>query len=208
MKTVLTFTLLLLPLIIYSQVNIKLPLPQKEIGKPLMETLNLRQSTREFKADPLSLQDLSNLLWSGWGINRSETGKRTAPSSRNIQDIEVYVFLQSGVYLYEAKENTLVQLLNEDCRKLTGTQDFVASAPLNLVFISDQTKLSNYSDDDKLITAGADAAFIAQNVYLYCASQNLGTVVRASINKNALIEKLNLRPGQRIILAQTIGYKK
>ena len=208
MKPTIILAIICLSAMTMAQEIMKLPPPQKEAGKPLMQALNLRESTREFKPDPLPMQKLSNLLWAGWGINRPETGKRTAPSSRNTQDIEMYVILQSGVWMYKAREHQLIKVLDEDCRKLTGTQDFVETAPLNIVFISDQSKLQNYSEEDKLITGGADAAFIAQNIYLYCASENLGSVVRASINRSALSKKLNLKGDQRIILAQSIGYKK
>lgn len=208
MKSIITFLIIFLTVTGMSQQNIKLPPPQKEIGKPLMQALNLRESTREFTSDSISIQDLSNLLWAGWGINRPETGKRTAPSSRNVQDIDIYVFLPAGVYTYDAPGHQLLPILKEDARHLTGTQDFVKSAPLNLVFISDQSKMSNYTPENKLITGSANAAFIAQNIYLYCASQNLGVVVRAMIDRDALSSKLKLRPDQRIFLAQTIGHKK
>lgn len=187
--------------------EIKLPAPQKEIGKPLMQVLNSRQSVRSFAPTPLSFQDISNLLWAAFGINR-EDGKRTAPSSRNIQDIDIYVFIPDGVFLYNAKENKLVPISSEDLRGMTGTQDYVKSAPLNLVYISDQSKMGKASSEDKYITSGADAGFIAQNVYLYCASQNLGAVVRASVDKKPLFSKLNLKQDQIIVLTQTVGYKQ
>ena len=188
--------------------QVKLPPPQKDIGKPLMQALNLRQSSRTFDSKPLPIQDISNLLWAAFGVNRTETNKRTAPSSRDWKDIDIYVFLAEGVYTYSANEHTLVPVSNEDLRGMTGVQDFVKTAPLNLVYVSDQSKMGKASDEDKLITSGADAGFIAQNVYLYCASQDLAVVVRASIDKKSLAQKLNLKPGQKIILAQTIGYKK
>jgi SagB-type dehydrogenase family enzyme len=188
--------------------SIKLPPPQKEIGKPLMQVFNLRQSTRLFAPTPIPKQELSNLLWAGFGINRSEEEKRTAPSARNWQDITIYVFIPEGVFFYDANNNQLVKVLKDDLRVMTGAQDFVKTAPLNLLYVSDQSKMGNASAEDKIMYSGADAGFIAQNVYLYCASQNLGVVVRAMIDKKALAEKLNLKPHQKIILAQTIGYKK
>jgi len=187
--------------------EIKLPAPQKEIGKPLMQVLNSRQSVRSFAPTPVSFQDISNLLWAAFGINR-EDGKRTAPSSRNIQDIDIYVFIPEGVFLYDAKGNKLVPISSEDLRGMTGTQDYVKSAPLNLVYVSDQSKMGKASSEDKYITSGADAGFIAQNVYLYCASQNLGAVVRASVDKKPLFSKLNLKQDQIIVLTQTVGYKQ
>jgi SagB-type dehydrogenase family enzyme len=208
------FFLLIITLSVYLTASaqekkiLPLPAPQKEIGKPLMQVLNTRHSTRSFiTTKPMPLQELSNILWAGFGVNR-EDGKRTAPSSQNIQDIDIYIFLQSGVYLYNAKENNIIAITGDDLRALTGMQDFVKSAPLNLVYVSDMSKMSKYTDENKLITAGADAGFIAQNIYLYCASQNLGAVIRASVDRKVLAEKLKLKPEQKIILAQTIGYVK
>jgi SagB-type dehydrogenase family enzyme len=193
-----------------AQVNksIQLPAPQKSIGKPLMQALDSRQSTRSFETKQLPMQDISNLLWAAFGINRTDDGKRTAPSARNWQDIDIYVFLPEGVYIYRAKENKLEQISDVDLRSLAGVQDFVKTAPLNLVYVSDQSKMGTASDLDKMMYSGADAGFIAQNVYLYCASQDFGVVVRAMVDKKALAEKLNLKQGQVIVLAQTIGYKK
>jgi SagB-type dehydrogenase family enzyme len=188
--------------------SIQLPVPQKDIGKPLMQVLNLRQSTRSFTTKQLPMQDVSNLLWAAFGINRTDEGKRTAPSARNWQDIDIYVFLPEGVYIYRAKDNKLEQISRDDLRGMAGVQDFVKTAPLNLVYVSDQSKMGKSSNEDKMMYSGADAGFIAQNVYLYCASQDLGVVVRAMLDKKALAEKLNLKPGQVIVLAQTIGYKK
>jgi len=211
MKYFKTFVILFITTVCFiinaQQKEIKLPAPQKEIGKPLMQVLNFRQSVRSFDTKPLPAQELSNLLWAAFGINR-EDGKRTAPSSRNIQDIVIYVFIPEGVFLYNAKENNLDPVLSEDLRGMTGTQEYVKSAPLNLVYVSDQSKMGKANTEDKDITSGADAGFIAQNVYLYCASQNLGAVIRASIDKTPLATKLNLKQGQKIILAQTIGYKQ
>jgi hypothetical protein len=187
--------------------DIYLPVPQKNIGKPLMQALELRQSSRSFSPKSLELQELSNLLWAGFGINRIDGGKRTAPSARNWQDIRIYVFMQSGVYLYHPEKHYLSFLLGDDFRGMTGTQDFVKTAPVNFVYVSDQSKMGNASTEDKMIYSGADAAFIAENVYLYCASQNLATVVRASIDKKALVDILKLTPEVKIVLAQTIGYK-
>ena len=188
--------------------SIQLPAPQKDIGKPLMQVFNLRQSSRSFTTTKLPMQEISNILWAAFGINRTDEGKRTAPSARNWQDIDIYVFLLEGVYIYQAKDNKLEQISDTDLRGMAGVQDFVKTAPLNLVYVSDQSKMGKASKEDKMMYSGADAGFIAQNVYLYCASQDLGVVVRAMVDKKALAEKLNLKPEQIIVLAQTIGYKK
>jgi SagB-type dehydrogenase family enzyme len=188
--------------------SVQLPPPQTEIGKPLMQALKLRQSSRSFDSKPLPLQELSNLLWAADGINRPESGKRTAPSAMNWQEVDVYVVLKEGVYLYEAKSHSLRPVVAKDLREATGRQDFTKDAPLNLVYISDQARMTKASNEDKNMWGGADVGFVAQNVYLYCASQGLAVVVRGMVDRETLGRALNLRPEQKIILAQTIGYPK
>ncbi len=188
--------------------SIQLPPAQSDIGKPLMQALKLRQSSRSFDSKPLPRQELSNLLWAADGINRSDSGKRTAPSAMNWQEVDVYVALPEGLYLYLAKTNTLEPVVGKDLREATGKQDFVKDAPLNLVYVVDMARIKNASDDDKRLYSSADVGFIAQNVYLYCASQGLAVVVRGSIDRTALSQSMKLRPDQRIILAQTVGYPK
>lgn len=188
--------------------TIKLPPPQTEIGKPLMQALKLRASTRTFDTKQLSLQDLSNLLWAAYGINRPESGKRTVPSAMNWQEYDVYVVLSDAAYLYDAKSNELKLVTKGDIREFCGLQDFVKTAPLNLVYVADLSRVSRVSEDDKLIFVAADCGFIAQNVYLYCASEGLACVVRGMVNKQKLPEALKLNSNQKIILAQTVGYPK
>jgi SagB-type dehydrogenase family enzyme len=187
---------------------IQLPPPQTEIGKPLMQALKLRQSSRSFDSKPLPLQELSNLLWAADGINRPESGKRTAPSAVNWQEVDIYVALPEGLFLYEAKTHSLAPVIARDLREATGRQPFVKDAPLNLVYVSDFAKMKNASEDDKMLYGAADVGFVAQNVYLYCASQGLAVVVRAMVDRPTLAKELNLRPEQRIILSQTVGYPK
>lgn len=202
----LAISFLAIPVCAQETKTIKLPAPQKEIGKPLMEVLNIRQSSRAFSSTPLPQQELANLLWAAFGINRPETGKRTAPSARNWQEVDIYVTTAEGAFLYDAKENSLKQVVAEDIRALTGSQDYVKGAGLNLVFVADQSKYGDAANDDKLMYSGADVGFIAENAYLYCTSQGLAVVVRAMIKREELAKKLNLKPEQKIILAQTIGY--
>jgi len=189
--------------------DISLPAPDKTGGKPLMQALNERQSIRTFTKDTLTQQQLSDLLWAGWGINRADLKKRTAPSARNVQEIDVYVALPSGLYFYIAESHTLKQINNKDLRKLSGTQDFVAEAALNLVYVADLGKLGKKEGDEikdsDLLSSYANTAFIAQNIYLYCASANLGCVIRGMVPKEQLAPEMGLRSNQRIILAQTVG---
>jgi len=187
--------------------EIQLPAPQIDIGKPLMQALKLRKSSRSFDSKPLPLQELSNLLWAANGINRPEFGKRTAPSAMNWQEVDIYVALPQALYLYEARTNSLAAIVAKDLRGATGQQGFVKDAPVNLVYVVDFDRVKSASDDDRKLTT-ADVGFIAQNVYLYCASQGLAVVVRGSIDRRSLAEAMKLRPEQNIILAQTVGYPK
>jgi len=186
---------------------VQLPPPQMTGGRPLMEVLKDRKSTREFGADTLSPQTLSNLLWAAFGVNRPD-GRRTAPSAMNWQEVSIYVATPEGVYLYDAKANVLEPVLAGDFRSATGTQSFVKDAAVNLVYVSDLSKTDGADSSEAEMYTAADVGFIAQNVYLYCASEGLATVVRASIDKPALAKSLKLQPQQRIILAQSVGYPK
>jgi nitroreductase len=187
---------------------IKLPAPQTDGGKPLMQALKLRQSAREFGPEKLSPQQLSNLLWAAWGINRPD-GHRTAPSASNRQEIDVYVTLPEGAYVYDAKANALTPVAAGDVRGLTGTQPFPATAALNLVYVADSTRLARpATDPQQALNVGADTGLIVENAYLFCASEGLATVVRASIDKPALAKALKLKDTQLIVLAQSVGQPK
>ena len=192
--------------------DIVLPAPDRTGGKPLMQALSERQTTRSYTKDSLTLQQLSDLLWAGFGINRPEQGKRTAPSAMNWQEIEIYVTLARGSYVYSAESHSLKFINNKDLRKETGSQDFVADAAMNIVYVADLSKRGRKEGEElkdaDLFMTYADAAFIAQNIYLYCASANLGCVVRGSVPDTSLASELGLKPGQRIILEHTVGVPK
>ncbi|MCX6641436.1 MAG: SagB/ThcOx family dehydrogenase [bacterium] len=187
---------------------IELPKPITSGGKPLMDCLKERHSTREYSPQPLPLQTLSNLLWAAWGINRADIDKRTAPSAMNRQEVEVYVALPDGVFMYDAKANKLNPILAGDHRAKTGKQDFVSMAALDLVYVADFSKMTDVSGDDRILYSAADVGFIAQNVYLFCTSENLGCVVRGWVDRAELAKTLKLRADQKIILAQTVGFPK
>jgi nitroreductase len=144
-------------------------------------------------------------LWAAFGINRPD-GKRTAPSSRDNQETDLYVFLKTGVYTYDALANQLVQISDEDIRYMAGRQDFVKDAPVQIVLVADLLKIGDGSNDEKLYTANIDAGYISQNIYLFCTSEGLATGARAFIDKEALSLKLKLRPDQKIIIAHSVGY--
>jgi nitroreductase len=185
---------------------IQLPPPQMDGGKPLMQALKERKSTRSFSPDKLPAQTLGNLLWAAFGVNRPDTGQRTAPSAMNRQEIDIYVATADGLFLYDAKGNALQPVLTNDVRAATGVQPFVKDAPVELVYVADYARMGGGSDSDKNLYAAADTGFIGQNVYLFCASEGLVTVVRGSVDRAALAQTMKLRPEQKIILAQTVGF--
>jgi len=189
--------------------QIMLPSPNTEGGKPFMETLKDRHTTRAFTKEKLSDQQLSNLLWAAFGINRQESGKRTAPSAMNNQETDIYVCLSNGVFLYDAKKNCLNLVTEEDYRKYMGRQDFVADAPVILLYVSDYSKMGDKIPSEKKdFYSAVDVGYISQNVYLYCASENLGTVVLGSVDGQKVKEILKLKDDQKVLLSQCVGYPK
>jgi len=148
------------------------------------------------------------LLWAALGVNRADSGKRTAPSASNRMEIDLYVAMADGLYLYNAKAHSLDPVLAGDIRAETGRQPFVREAPLNLVYVADSAKMGKSTEEDKVLYSAADTGFIAQNVYLFCASEGLATVVRGMVDRPSLAKAMKLRPDQRIILSQTVGYPK
>ncbi len=191
-----------------EQGQIRLLKPQTEGGRPLMQVLKDRKTSRSFSSEKLSLQMLSNLLWAAFGINRPDSGKRTAPSAVNWQEIDLYVVFPEGSYLYDAKNHLLQPVSQGDFRGITGRQSFVRDASVNLVYVADFSRMGRASNEDKEFYSAADTGVIVQNVYLYCASEGLATGVRAMIDKPALAKALQLRPDQKITLAQSNGFPK
>jgi nitroreductase len=185
---------------------IKLPPPETEGGMPLMQALKARHSTRAFASQPLSLQVLSNLLWAASGVNRSDTGQRTAPSAHDWREIDVVVTSAEGAYCYGPPTHTLTRVAAGDLRRLTGVQDFVALAPVNLVYVANRDRMNEADAEDKAFYSATDTGFIAQNVYLYCASDGLAAVVRGLVDREALGVALGLDRHQRVTLAQSVGY--
>ena len=191
---------------------IKLLPPDLEGGKSLMQSLQERQTSRSFSTKKLPLEMLSNLMWAACGINRPDSGKRTAPSARNWQEIDVYVAMEEGLYLYKAKDHVLEPVLKKDLRKdttafLQPSRSSVANAPLQLIYVADYAKMSfDTNDEDKKVYSSADTGFISQNVYLYCVSVGLATGVRGMVDRNALAKEMKLRDQQKIVLVQAVGY--
>lgn len=188
--------------------TIELPRPRADGGKPLIQALKLRRSMREYSDRPLPPQVLSDLLWGAFGINRPATGDRTAPYWRHIMVIDVYASTADGVWLYEPKRHVLVQHMRADIRAQTGRQEFVATAPLNLIYVAHGERMQDISAEERRLYASVDAGFIGQNVYLFCASEGLATVFRGAVDYQKLASTLQLGPGQFVTFAQTVGYPK
>ena len=187
---------------------IKLQPPDREGGKTLMAALAARSSHREFSGKKLSEQTLSNLLWAAFGVNRPDSGKRTAPSARNMKEIDIYVALPEGLFLYDAPAHILRPVLKEDIRKFTGEQAFTADAPVNLIFVANRGRMGSADEATKDFYSAVDTGFISQNVYLFCASEGLATVVLGWVDKPALEKKMGLGEDRKVILTQPVGYPK
>ncbi len=207
-KSFLVFISLIFAITLYAEElkPIQLLAPQLDKGKTLMQALVERKSSRSFSANKLPDRILSNMLWAACGINRSGSGHRTSPSAMNWQEIDIYVASSEGLFLYAPKEHSLKPVLNRDIRSLTGKQPFVSEAPLDLIYVADHSKMGGANAEERIFYSAADAGFISENVYLYCASEGLATVVRGLIDRELLADAMKLRTNQKIILAQTVGY--
>ncbi len=205
--TFLVLTALLLAAEPATQASLDLPAARKTGGMPLMEALAKRSTSRAFDTRELSQQQLSDLLWAAFGINRPD-GKRTAPSAMNFQETDIYVLLRQGAYRYEPKGHHLEPVVAEDIRRLGGSQEFVRDAPVTLVFVADLARMGDTPRSEKTTWAAIAVGCISQNVYLHCASEGLVTGVRAFIDRDALGARLGLRPDQVILAAQSVGYPK
>jgi len=189
-----------------SERVIALPQPDRTNGLPLMGALWQRMSTREFDEQPLPLQQLSELLWAAAGVNRSQGGGRTAPSPHGEAGIDVYAALPAGLYRYDPIHHCLALKRAADVRSMTGYQDFVGMAPLDLVYVANHGRMQDVPPKLRETFAAAAAGAMVQNVYLYCASAGLGAVVRGWLNRRLLAEHMSLNEDEEPILSQTIGH--
>ncbi|SDI34470.1 nitroreductase family protein [Paraburkholderia phenazinium] len=188
--------------------TIALPQPDQRSGLPLMTALSFRASTREFAPTPLSMDSLGELLWAADGVNRPISGGRTAPSPHAFNEIDIYVALPNGVYRYDAPNHQLLLKHAIDARNLTGYQDFVGKAPLDLVYVVRTSSLLEMPQQQRERFSAVTAGAIAQNVGLYCASAGLVNVIRGWINHRLLADALRLNEDELPILAQTVGLPK
>ncbi len=181
----------------------KINLPKPDFDKTILKLLNKRKTTREFSTEKLSDQTISEILWAAFGINRPDN-RRTAPTARNMQEIELYPVTEEGIYYYDPFENTLTLIKSGDFRKDTGTQDFIGIAPLEIVIVANFNK-SEAPEEKKFPYAYLDTGYVSENIYLYCAAENLATVARGSVDKVNLAKIMGLEPFKHIILVQTVA---
>ena len=192
----------------HAGTDIELPAPEKTGGQPLMEVLAARKSTRAFDTEKdLTPEVLSSLLWAGNGLSR-DADHRTAPSAMNRREILLYVVGKTAVYRYDPEANKLVFIKEGDFRASTGFQPFAAEAPLNILLVCDMTRMGGMDDAARAKYSSTDAAFVSANLYLFCASEGLATVVRGAFDPNAIAQAVGLPDTQKTILVQTIGYPK
>ncbi len=184
---------------------VSLPPVPSSGGKPLIEALHQRQTIREIKTDPLPDAVLGNLLWAAFGINRPQNDHRTAPSAMNSQEIEIYVARRDGLYLYDPKPHQLKPVADVDLRGKTSGQAFGTNAPVTLILVADLSRLEKARRDTRLIYANFDAGCISENIYLFCASEGLATVVH-DLDRSPLQRAMKLGPNQHIIIAQAVGW--
>ncbi len=207
MKTkLLALIALFLASCVMAQKEIQLPTPSKSGGMPLMEALSKRSTNRSMDSTRhLNEQQLSDLVWAAWGINRPD-GRRTAPSALNRQEIDLYLIGRSGAYLYDATDHKLIPVAEGDHRAEVNNQEFTKTGDWILIFVADYSRMMNPDDTQQnAITSGVDAGLIAQNVYLYGASEGLAVVVHMSLNQKEIADILHLGETQHIVLGQTVG---
>ena len=196
---------------------ILLPEPTKKGGKSLLEALQLRQTNRSISSKELPLQVLSNLLWAAFGVNREKASfnklGRTAPSASNSQEIDLYVALKDGMYLYEAAPHQMTPISAGDYRMMSG-RGTAATAPVNIFYIADLSCYDlgpNQPDPhigDPEVQKSyyyTDTGFIAQNVYLYAASEGLASWFH-NCDKDTIRKELSLNDDQLVLFAHTIGF--
>ena len=186
--------------------TIVLPVPDKEGGAPLMKAISDRKSSRAYSPKMISDQELSDLVWVAAGINRPEKGGITIPTAMGSKEIDVYVMTREGVFFYKPENHQLVPVVKGDHRNIAGKQEFAAQAPVTLFLVADEARMKAKDDEAKKSFGSMTAAYASENIYLYCASKGLSTVARAAIDKAALGELLKLRPEQKLLLAQSVGY--
>lgn len=192
---------------VFSQNKIQLPKPELDKGKSLMQCLANRQTSRNFTNEKINNQKISNILWAACGLNRQEENKFTAPTAMNMQELSLYLAKEDGIYRYEPLDHSLNKISDDDIRKETGMQVFVGKADCELIIVADKAKMEKVKDPERYdFYASRDAGYISQNIYLVCASEDLGTVARGSFDNDKIVKLMKLDNNKFITLVHTIGY--
>jgi SagB-type dehydrogenase family enzyme len=203
------FLVMTSPLWAQSPARIELLPPDTGRGLPLMKTLEVRASASAFDTRELSLRDLSDLLWSANGINRPESGKRTASSAQNARDVDIYACMPDGTYRYDPLQHRLDPVSPGDHRALVaGRQTEVAVAPCLLLLVSDFSRFSSGEDSVRRVWAAIDAGIVSQNISLFCAATGLSTRPRVTMEQQKLRELLRLNESQLLLLNHPVSYRK
>ncbi len=189
----------------YAMSTLPLAPPRGGEGWLLMRALEQRQSQRAFDPAPLAHEVLSDLVWAAAGVNRPDVGGRTAPSAMNAQEIDLYAALPGGLYRYDPAQHHLLMVMDSDVRRVTGYQDFVDTAPLDLIYVAHHGRMSMVPAAQRDAYAWLAAGAMAQNAYLYCAGAGLATVLRAWIDRHALAQAMGLSNDEQVLVAQTVG---
>ena len=192
---------------------IELKSPNMERKTTMMDAFQKRASSTEWAGTKLSVQDLSDLLWAGNGINRPAEAKRTAPSAINAQDVDIYVFLEEGAYLYDAKENKLQPVAKGDFRAdaipSRAGSEAAPQPPVLLVLVSDVARFARVTDEGRRLTMAAmDAGIVSQNIAIFCAGADMVTRPRMSMDVAKIKEILKLSDTQHPLLNNPVGYVK
>lgn len=186
----------------------ELPMPEMGLDLPLIEAMRLRATKRDILPEELPIELVSSLLWSAYGINRPEEGKRVVPSAINAQEFDIYLFNHEGIYLYNAEKNSLEMVSKGDQREAISEQSYFKEAPISLVMVANYDRMKRFKDQDvRDFYAAVDCGYISQNIYLFCASAKLATVACGGINHDKLKHILNLNNG-RALLAHPVGIGK
>lgn len=203
-KHLITAIPLLGAVLMLSAQDLKLPAPDTEGGKPLMQCMAQRKSARRFSSKALPPQVMANIFYAADGITRPD-GRKTVPTARNAQNQLIYAATADGSWLYLPKTNTLKKLDSQDIRALCGKQKFHAKAPLVLIYVAEPEKVGSTPEQQQNYAAN-HAGYSSQNIYLYAASEGLATVVCAMVDRDALAKALKLPASQQIMYSQPIGY--
>jgi len=190
-----------------SDGTIKLLAPRTKGGMPFMEAMWQRRTQRRYQEKQLPLRTLSELMWAAVGVNRPGSGKRTNPTAMRQDEIDLYAALPQGLFLYEPVEHVLKRIHTDDIRRLTGRQRLVRSAAVDLIFVADYERME-MSEEERVFYSTVDTGYVSQNVYLFCAAERLGTVAIGMVDRGPLRAAMKLRPRQKIILTQAVGYPR